>query len=168
MLLTGGMPDRGRLEDELCTVTAPRARLEPIGSFGGVSYIDDALASNPDGTIAALRVFDGRRVALIVGGFDRGLDYEPLARAIESTTPRPVVLWTGPAGKAIAAALERMSGTAARRWRRSRLLSPWPPAWPGIEVVLFSPASPTPHDEGTYFDRGRALPAGCRRSSRRR
>jgi UDP-N-acetylmuramoylalanine--D-glutamate ligase len=155
MLLTGDMPDRGRLEHELCTVTAPRARLEPIGSFGGVSYIDDALASNPDGTIAALRVFAGRQVALIVGGFDRGLDYEPLARAIESGTPRPVVFWTGPAGKAIAAALERMSGAAAHEEVASlEAAVAVASRMPGIEVVLFSPASPTPHDEGTYFDRG--------------
>jgi len=154
MLLTGEMPDAKHLEHELCMVTAPRSRLEPIASVNGVSYIDDALASNPGGTIAAVSVFSGRQVALIVGGFDRGLDYEPLARAIESSSPRPVVFFMGPAGAAIAAALERMSGQARREEVgsleaaveiASRLA--------GIEAVVFSPAAPTPHDEGTYLER---------------
>jgi UDP-N-acetylmuramoylalanine--D-glutamate ligase len=154
MLLTGEMPESKRLERELCTVTAPRSRLEPIGLVDGVSYIDDALASNPGGTIAAISVFSGRQVALIVGGFDRGLDYEPLARAIESSSPRPVVFWMGPAGKAIAAALAGISGTAVREEVASlEAAVAIASRLAGIETVVFSPAAPTTHDEGTYLDR---------------
>ena len=78
LLLTGNVPDRERLEQELSGVTAPRSRLEPIAEIDGLSYVDDALASNPEGTLAALRAFAGRKVALIVGGHDRGVDYAPL------------------------------------------------------------------------------------------
>ncbi len=154
MLLTGEMPEAGRLERELCSVSAPRSRLEPLGALDGVSYVDDALASNPGGTIAALKAFEGRRIALIVGGFDRGLDYEPLARAIESSSPRPFVLSMGPAGAAVAAALDRIAASArleaapsleAALVAASRL--------PGIEAVVFSPGAPTPREEGTYLER---------------
>jgi UDP-N-acetylmuramoylalanine--D-glutamate ligase len=154
IMLTGEMPERKQLEHELCTVTAPRSRLEPIGSVNGVSYIDDALASNPGGTIAAVSVFSGRQVALIVGGFDRGLDYEPLARAIEASSPRPVILFMGPAGEAIAAALDRISGKVRHEEVASlEVAVEIASNLEGIEAVIFSPAAPTPRAEGTYLER---------------
>ncbi len=156
LLLTGELPEKKRLEDELSQVKAPCSRLEPIGVVGGISYIDDALASNPEGTLAALKVFAGRSVALIVGGHDRGVDFTVLARAIESTSPQPVVFLLGGAGAAIGAALEAISSTA--RFLSVESLEAAVEAassCPGIEVVLFSPAAPTPHEEGSYLDRGR-------------
>jgi UDP-N-acetylmuramoylalanine--D-glutamate ligase len=156
LLLTGELPDKKRLEDELSLVKAPRSRLQPIGMVDGVSYIDDALASNPEGTLAALKVFAGRQVALIVGGHDRGVDFTTLARAIESSSPQPVVFLLGEAGAAIGAALERISSTS--EWRDAESLEAaveQASSCPGVETVLFSPAAPTPHDEGSYLDRGR-------------
>jgi UDP-N-acetylmuramoylalanine--D-glutamate ligase len=154
-LLTGEFAEKGRLEDELCGVSAPRSRLEPIGDRAGVGYIDDALASNPEGTLVALRVFAGRRIALIVGGQDRGLDFAPLARAIEAAAPQPVVVWLGDAGAAIAAALDDMASGAVRHQAPSLEAAVDVAASSGVEVVLFSPAAPTPHAEGTYLDRSR-------------
>ncbi len=156
LLLTGELPDKKRLEYELSAVRAPRSRLEPIGVVDGVSYIDDALASNPGGTLAALKVFAGRQVALIVGGHDRGVDYTPLARAIQSGSPQPFVFWIGEAGAAVATALGRISSTA-QQWPAPSLEAAvvLAASCPGITAVLFSPAAPTPHDEGTYLDRSR-------------
>jgi UDP-N-acetylmuramoylalanine--D-glutamate ligase len=156
LLLTGDLPDPGRLGQELSAVTAPRSRLEPIGEVGGVSYVDDALASNPEGTLAALRVFSGTQVALIVGGQDRGVDFAPLATAIEASLPRPVVIWVGEAGAAIARALDGISA-GARRERAPSLEAAVEVASSitGVAAVLFSPAAPTPHEEGTYLDRSR-------------
>ena len=42
-------------------------------------FVDDSLSTNVLPTLAALDAFPGRRVALIVGGQDRGIDYAPLA-----------------------------------------------------------------------------------------
>lgn len=58
------------------------SRLRPIGSVGGVTFVDDSLSTNVLPTLAALDAFAGRRVALIVGGFDRGIDYHPLAEGL--------------------------------------------------------------------------------------
>jgi len=155
-LLTGELPDADRLQRELSAVRAPRSRLELIGVIDGVSYVDDALASNPEGTLAALRVFAGKRVALIVGGHDRGVDFTPLARAIEASRPQPVVFCLGEAGSTIAGVLDGLSSSVQRRSAHSleaavELAS----SSPGVEVVLFSPAAPTPAAEGSYLDRGR-------------
>ena len=159
LLLTGDPPAARPLEDELCAVTAPRSRLQPIGEYDGVIYVDDALASNPEGTLAALRAFAGVRVALIVGGQDRGLDFAPLARGIEASSPQPVVVWIddgGDAGAAIAAALDHLSCRATRRPAPSlEAAVAMAASSPDVEAVLFSPAAPTPHAEGTYLDRSR-------------
>ena len=53
------------------------SRLTPAGTVGGVSFVDDSLSTNVLPTLAALDAFPGRRIALIVGGHDRGIDYAP-------------------------------------------------------------------------------------------
>jgi UDP-N-acetylmuramoylalanine--D-glutamate ligase len=161
-LLTGALPDRERLERELSGVSAPRSRLEPIGEIGGLSYVDDALASNPEGTFAALRAFTGTKVALIVGGHDRGLDYAPLARAIEASSPQPAVIFIGEAGAAIAAALDELASGVERRPAPSlEVAVALASSRPGVRAVLFSPAAPTPYDEGRWLDRSQRFRAAA-------
>ncbi len=156
LLVTGALPDRERLERELADVSAPRSRLQPIGDIDGVSYIDDALASNPEGTIAALKACRGRRIALISGGHDRGLDYSALAQAIESSLPQPVVYLMGDAGAAIANALDDISSSVRRHLVPSlEVAVGLASGLRDVSAVLFSPASPTPRDEGSYLDRSR-------------
>jgi len=156
MLLTGGLPPRDRLERELSAVTAPRSRLQPLGHRNGICYVDDALASNPEGTIVALRVFAGRQIALIVGGHDRGVDYVPLAKAIESTLPHPTVFCIGEAGASIAAALAGISSSVELHLAPSlEVAIDLASSLRGVEIVLFSPGAPTPREQGSYIDRGR-------------
>ena len=58
------------------------SRLAPIGTVEGVTFVDDSLSTNVLPTLAALDSLPGRRVALIVGGHDRGIDYAPLAAGV--------------------------------------------------------------------------------------
>lgn len=154
ILLTGELPEKSRLESLLSSVSAPRCRLEPVGQNAGVCYVDDALASNPEGTRAALQVFAGTPLALIVGGHDRGVDYEPLAQAIDATVPNPIVFFVGEAGAAIVAALHTISSRVPTRSASSlEAAVAEASSTPGIATVLFSPAAPTPSEEGNYLDR---------------
>lgn len=57
-------------------------RLEHIGRIGDVDFIDDGLSTNVLPTLAAVTAFPNRRVALIAGGFDRDLNYQPLAEGL--------------------------------------------------------------------------------------
>ena len=52
-------------------------RLEHIGKFGGVEFYNDSISTVPESTLAALASFE-HLDALILGGFDRGLDYSQL------------------------------------------------------------------------------------------
>jgi UDP-N-acetylmuramoylalanine--D-glutamate ligase len=68
---------------------------------GDVDFIDDGLATTPLATAAALEAFPDRHVVLIVGGFDRGVDYRDLFRAVAAHGDVQLVT-TGPAGDRIA------------------------------------------------------------------
>ena len=70
------------------TTPADTVTVFEIGGYpNGVAFVDDSLSTNVLPTLAAVAAFPGRRVALLVGGFDRGID---LASAIEQGTAKVV------------------------------------------------------------------------------
>ncbi|MBR1514479.1 MAG: UDP-N-acetylmuramoyl-L-alanine--D-glutamate ligase [Bacteroidales bacterium] len=76
-------------------------RLEPVGTFGGVTFVNDSISTIPQAAIQACKAL-GRVDFLLLGGFDRGIDYQPLADFLRQN-PVPHLLFTGKAG-------ERMMG----------------------------------------------------------
>jgi UDP-N-acetylmuramoylalanine--D-glutamate ligase len=56
-------------------------RLEFIRKIDGVKWYNDAIATSPTRTIAGLKSFD-EDIILIAGGYDKHLDYTPLAKPI--------------------------------------------------------------------------------------
>lgn len=74
-------------------------RLERVGSFDGVTFFNDSISTIPQAAIAAVRTL-GHVDFLLLGGFDRGIDYEPL---IDFLLDNPVenILYTGQAGERI-------------------------------------------------------------------
>lgn len=127
---------RGRLT-LIATVTS--------ASGARVRYVDDGLATAPLPTIAGLEVFDGDAVALIAGGFDRGVDYRPLVAALRERRSPTTLVCIGPAGKRISA-LFAAADTGVRIFHARdmteavRLASA---AVPDGGVVLMSPAAPS-------------------------
>ncbi len=96
------------------------SRLDPIGVLGGVTFVDDSLSTNVLPTLAALDVFAGRRVALLVGGHDRGIDYRPLADGLLAREEPTLVLGLPDNGERILAAVraesaESVTGSAVAR-----------------------------------------------------
>ena len=79
------------------------SRLTPVGTVDGVTFIDDSLSTNVLPTLAALDSFPGRRVALIVGGQDRGIDYAPLAAGVRGRGEPTFVLALPDSGPRITA-----------------------------------------------------------------
>jgi len=64
-------------------------------------------------TLAALDAFPGRRVALIVGGQDRGIDYAPLAAGVRGRTAPTRVLTLPDSGPRISAAFASAADAAS-------------------------------------------------------
>ena len=68
-------------------------RLENVREVDGVTYYNDSFASAPPAAIAAMEAIEGTKV-MIIGGFDRGLDLNELARAVttQQTNIRRIIL----------------------------------------------------------------------------
>ena len=54
-------------------------RCEFIREYKGVKYYNDSIASSPTRTLATIKSFN-RKVNIILGGYDKKLDYMPLAK----------------------------------------------------------------------------------------
>jgi UDP-N-acetylmuramoylalanine--D-glutamate ligase len=114
-LLTNRSVDdvRARVREAASTFEPLRGRLTSVASevVGGVSlrYVDDGLATSALPVVAALEVFAHDPVALIAGGFDRGVDYVPVAEAIAARRPPTVVIVMGEAGSRIGEEVARLS-----------------------------------------------------------
>ena len=72
-------------------------RLEYVGTYNGIQFYDDSIATIPEATIAALETFEHVDM-LILGGYDRGLEYHSLYRRL-SDKPVPNLIFMGDAGK---------------------------------------------------------------------
>jgi UDP-N-acetylmuramoylalanine--D-glutamate ligase len=82
------------------------SRLRPVGAIDGVVFVDDSLSTNVLPTLAALDAFGGRRVALLVGGHDRGIDYGPLADGLVGRAAPTLVLTLPASGPRLHAAID--------------------------------------------------------------
>lgn len=137
-----------KVESVANSFTPLPGRLTEVGREEGegpvIRFIDDGLATAALPTIAALSAFPDGDLSLILGGFDRGIDYEPLVEAIFARPARTVVVTMGAAGSRIGALvhtkpdielmhandLENAVELARRSLNRGG-------------VVLFSPAAPS-------------------------
>ena len=56
-------------------------RLQPVGTRGGVLFVNDSKATTPLAACAAINAFD-EPIVLIAGGYDKKIDPAPMVRAI--------------------------------------------------------------------------------------
>jgi len=66
-------------------------RLELVKEIDGVKWYNDSIASSPTRTIAGLSAFD-EEIVLIAGGYDKHLDYEPLAKPIMEKATKLIIM----------------------------------------------------------------------------
>jgi UDP-N-acetylmuramoylalanine--D-glutamate ligase len=135
-------------------------RLEWVGGRAGVDFVNDSAATTPEAAIAALGAFPGRPVVAIVGGFDKGLDLEPLGAALSAQAARVVLL----AGSATARLADALRGVVVDppveamgdAVRHAAAVAP-----PGA-VVLLSPGCASFGLFVDEFDRGDQFRAAAR------
>ena len=87
------------LVPHLYTFKSLEHRQEYVGIFKGVKFYNDSISTIPQATIAALKTIKNVNF-LLLGGFDRGIDYEPLVTYLKEN-PLPYILITGQAGQTI-------------------------------------------------------------------
>lgn len=79
-------------------------RQEYVGTFNGVKFYNDSISTIPQATVAALQTIKNVNF-LLLGGFDRGIDYQPLIEFLKEN-PLQYVLLTGDAGNTIKGLLQ--------------------------------------------------------------
>jgi len=79
-------------------------RLEYVGNFAGIDFFNDSISTIPEATIEAVKTFQNAET-LILGGFDRGIDYNGLVSFLSTCQIRNFI-FTGPAGRRMAALFE--------------------------------------------------------------
>ncbi len=171
-LIALGLPgagDDGRLRAAAAGYQPLPSRLTPVGAVAGVSFVDDSLSTNVLPTLAALDAFPGRRIALIVGGHDRGIDYAPLAAGVLARGAPTRVLTLPDSGPRIRALIEAavvppasgFAGVSDCPDLDAAVTSGFGWAKPD-GVVLLSPAAPSFGVFKDYRDRGDAFARAVR------
>jgi UDP-N-acetylmuramoyl-L-alanine---L-glutamate ligase len=166
LLLEGRVPPAAAVAGAVADFVGLPSRCQVVGQRHGRTLVDDALASNPFATLASIDVFSGRDLTLIAGGADRGVDMGGLAAALAGRHPVPTVVVLGPGGHRLVEALAGVADGAAVRVLSAASLEDGVAeaiaATMAGGVILFSPAQPTPTEEGDFRSRSRRfLEAAC-------
>lgn len=138
-------------------------RLQWLGERDGVVWVNDSISTTPHASLAALDCHRDRRVAILLGGHDRGLDWTEFAAHLHEEAPLAAVTLGGN-GPRIHALLEplaaqgRLALEAAADLpdavaRARRLLGD------AGGVVLLSPGAPSFGAYRDYTERGRHFAA---------
>jgi len=140
-------------------------RQEELGQLGGVLFVDDSISTIPESTIAALAVYAGRPISVILGGYDRGIEYGEL---VETATAGAVnaIICLGDSGRRIYSLAQTSVGRWSDRACAIHLAQSMEDAvsfarrvTPPGGVVLLSPAAPSYGHYRDYIERGRDFAA---------
>ncbi|MBS0212626.1 MAG: UDP-N-acetylmuramoyl-L-alanine--D-glutamate ligase [Proteobacteria bacterium] len=133
-------------------------RLQTLGMRDGIVFVNDSISTTPHASIAALDCHAGEAVAIIVGGFDRGIDWSPFVECMR-TRPVRAVVTMGQNGPRIHAALQALAETGSLQLHAARDMDDAVgiarTALPQGGTVLLSPGAPSFGAYVDYAARGR-------------
>lgn len=137
-------------------------RLEYVRTINGVKWYNDSIGTSPTRTIAGLNAFD-KKIVLIAGGYDKKLDYKPIAKPIIDKVS-DLILMGATADKIQTAVEEQLkvngvddNNHALPIYRCNTLEEAVNKAYEvanSNEIVLFSPASASFDMYKNFMERG--------------
>jgi UDP-N-acetylmuramoylalanine--D-glutamate ligase len=146
-----GVPSE-KIRRAVAEFKAVEHRLEYVATVGGVEYYNDSKATNVDATIKALESFPGR-IHLILGGKDKGSDYNVLNDLLKERVKRVYTI-----GAAAAKIESQASGTeiVAAGTLEAAVKRASEAATAG-DIVLLAPACASFDQFESYEHRGRVF-----------
>jgi UDP-N-acetylmuramoylalanine--D-glutamate ligase len=125
-------------------------RLEYISTINKVKYFNDSKATNAEAVLRALECFS-KPVILIMGGRDKGSDFNALKDAVGKHTKKLIVM--GEAATAITSALEEIIPAMPASSMQDAVSKAFQAAAPG-DIVLLSPGCASFDMYDNYAQRG--------------
>lgn len=133
-------------------------RLQTLGIRDGITYVNDSISTTPHASLAALDVFRDRRVAILLGGHDRGIDWADFAVSMRANSPAAIVTM-GQNGPRIHDLLAGVARTAGFRLLQAddleQAVARARDALMGEGVILLSPGAPSYGVYKDFTQRGR-------------
>ena len=131
-------------------------RLETVGTWRGITFINDSISTIPESAIAALRA-NPQTNLIILGGMDRGILYEKIVAKV-TEMPELIVVCIDDAGKRIFKDLEGRPHTYLVDTLEQAVLRAYE-LLPAGGVVLLSPAAASYTMFKNFEERGQAFAA---------
>lgn len=136
-------------------------RLEIVGTRKGVQFVNDSISTVPQATINAIDAFNFQIKTLVLGGFDRGVDFQELAETVLNSKI-PLVLLFKPSGQRIFDSIKRFAVESCSALPEMTFVESMTEV---VEIVsaknfkhgicLLSPASPSFGKFKNFEERGR-------------
>jgi UDP-N-acetylmuramoylalanine--D-glutamate ligase len=150
------------LADSIVNFKPLEHRLEEVAVINGVTYINDSISTVPQATINAVETFGSVVTTVILGGFDRGIDYSELVDYLLRSRVRNIVLFPPSGARIKSAFLENPSYASSSLSILEVKTMPEAVAISSSltasgEVCLLSPAAPSFPIFKNFEERGHAF-----------
>ncbi|MDL2227492.1 UDP-N-acetylmuramoyl-L-alanine--D-glutamate ligase [Odoribacter sp. OttesenSCG-928-L07] len=103
--------EEDKIDNSIISFKSLDHRLEFVGNFFGIKFYNDSISTIPEAAIAAFETIKDVDT-VILGGYDRGINYNKLCRFIANSDIRNIILM-GEAGKRIEKILKEKWDTEA-------------------------------------------------------
>jgi len=130
-------------------------RLQRIGTYKSITFFDDSISTIPQATIAAINTLGEDVETLILGGYDRGLDFTSLSEKIARSKIKNIILFPTSGKRIIKSVLK--NSPSIKYFFVNSMESAIDIAFKNTgkrKICLLSPASPSYGIFKNYKDRG--------------
>lgn len=133
-------------------------RLESLGVHDGIEWVNDSISTTPQSAMAALDALSGKVGSMILGGQDRGYDFQELAeKIVQHPTIKHIILMPD-SGATIGKTIEKTQhAQLPTLWNAADMKEAVKIAreqTPKTFICLLSPASPSYGHFKNFEDRG--------------
>ena len=152
---TSELIDLKKALSAICDFNGVEHRLEFVREINGVKWYNDSVSSSPTRTIAGLDSYE-EDIVLIAGGYDKNLDYSPIAKPILKHVSK-LILFGATSQKIYDAVIKEKTDEKIEIYKEKTLddvINKAKLVAVSGEVVLFSPASASFDMFKNFADRG--------------